>query len=52
MLTKGHTNDSSKFRQWGEAQQVEYITPWLTRVYTAGHGGYKVDRTHNGVIPK
>lgn len=37
---------------WGKAQQVEYITPWLTRVYTAGHGGYKVDRTHNGVIPE
>ena len=37
---------------WGKAQDVEYITPWLTRVFTARHGGYKVDRTHNGLIPE
>jgi hypothetical protein len=37
---------------WGKVQEVEYITPWLTRVHTAGHGGYKVDRTHNGAIPE
>ena len=37
---------------WGKAQEVEYVTPWLTFVSTAGHGGYKVDRSHNGVIPE
>lgn len=37
---------------WGKVQLAEYITPWLTRVHTAGHGGYKVDRSHNGVIPE
>jgi hypothetical protein len=37
---------------WGKIQDVEYITPWLTFVSTAGHGGYKVDRSHNGVIPE
>lgn len=36
---------------WGKAQSVEYITPWLTRVDTVGHGGYKVDKTHNKIIP-
>lgn len=28
---------------WGKAQRVEYITPWLTMVDTASHGGYKTE---------
>lgn len=36
---------------WGKIQHVEYITPWLTSVCTASHGGYKVDRSHNSAIP-
>ena len=35
---------------WGTAQRVDYITPWLTQVFTAGHGGFKVDRKHNALI--
>jgi hypothetical protein len=43
-----------KYKQspWGKIQSVEYITPWLTFVSTLSHGGYKVDRTHNAVIPE
>lgn len=44
-----HKDDRSP---WGKVQYADYITPWLTRVHTASHGGYKVDRAHNSIIPE
>lgn len=37
---------------WGKAQTKVLITPWMFVVGTAGHGGVKLDRKHNAMIPK
>lgn len=37
---------------WGRAQTKELITSWLYFVSTPGHGGVKLDREHNAMIPK
>lgn len=37
---------------WGKIQRVEFFTPWLCRVSTAGHGGMKLSREFNRLVPK
>ena len=44
-----HKDDRSP---WGKVEDVQYLTPWLTQVSTASHGGYKLDRAHNAIIPE
>lgn len=36
---------------WGKAQHVEEIASGIQRVHTAGHGGWKLDRKRNALIP-
>ena len=36
---------------WGESQSVTNIAPGIISVSTAGHGGIKLDRTRNAMIP-
>ena len=36
---------------WGKVQNVEHITPWLSRVSTATHGGFKLAPNKNKYIP-
>jgi hypothetical protein len=37
---------------WGVVQRCDYLTPWLTQVNTAGHGGFKLDKEHNKLMPR
>ena len=41
-----------KYSPWGKIQHSTNITPWMLEVSTASHGGIKVDRKHNSLIPK
>lgn len=36
---------------WGSVQQSKEYAKGVTFVSTAGHGGFKLDRTHNAKIP-
>jgi hypothetical protein len=36
---------------WGTIQDVDYITPWLCSVSTSSHGGLKVSKAFNKLIP-
>lgn len=37
---------------WGKVQVKEEICPGIWSVSTAGHGGYKLDRKMNALVPK
>lgn len=36
---------------WGKAQAVQTIADGIWRVTTAGHGGFKLDRSRNAQVP-
>ena len=41
----------NKQSPWGKIDHFYQITPWLTWVSTSSHGGVKLDRKHNAMIP-
>lgn len=37
---------------WGKSQSVRQVGEGIVRVDTAGHGGYKLDRKRNALVPE
>lgn len=40
------------YSPWGKIQHIEKIAPGIAHVSTAGHGGFKLDRAQNALVPK
>lgn len=36
---------------WGKPQTIESVTPWMVVVTTARHGGVKIEKKQNRLIP-
>ncbi len=40
------------YSPWGKIQHVAVVTEGIDRISTASHGGYKLDRKRNALMPK